>query len=157
MNCKPQNRETMNSLRTRPQGTLITPFDELVHGFFGRDISHFMGSDDIQRTSPRVNITERADGYRLDLLAPGVSKENLKLNVEDNTLTISATKKEETLAENERYTRREFTHHAFKRSFRLPENTEADRISASFNDGILTVEIPRVAPSKPATVDIAIK
>lgn len=146
----------MTLVKHRPQHTIVTPFDELINGFFGRDLSQLVGSDEPSRTAPRVNITESNDGFKLDLLAPGFGKEDIKLNVEDNTLTISAEKKDSTLDENERYTRREFAFQAFKRSFRLPENVMVDRIKAGYANGVLNVDIPKVEPAKPAVREISI-
>jgi len=146
----------MTLVKHRPQGPLVTPFDELFNGFFGRDLSHFIGSDDMQRSSPRVNITESKESFKLDLLAPGLHKEDLKMNVENDTLTISAEKKNEALVEGERYTRREFGFSAFKRSFRLPENVTAENIKAEFTNGVLSVSIPKTEPAKPAVREISI-
>lgn len=146
----------MTLVKHRPHNTLVTPFDEFFNGFFGRDLSHFVGSDDMHRSTPRVNITETKDGFKLDLLAPGFRKEDLKMNVENDTLTISAEKKNESLAEGERFTRREFGFSAFKRSFRLPENVTVDSIKAEFNNGVLTVGIPKSEPAKPAVREISI-
>jgi HSP20 family protein len=146
----------MTLVKHRPQGSLVTPFDELFNGFFGRDLSHFIGSDDMQRSAPRVNITESKEGFKLDLLAPGFHKEDLKMNVENDTLTISAEKKNEALVEGERYTRREFGFSAFKRSFRLPENVTAENIKAEFTNGVLSVSIPKTEPAKPAVREISI-
>jgi len=64
----------MTLVKHRPQGPLVTPFDELINGFFGRDLSHFIGSDDMQRSTPRVNITEGNEGFKLDLLALGAAR-----------------------------------------------------------------------------------
>lgn len=146
----------MTIVKHRPHGTLVTPFHDLFNGFFGRDIAQFQGSDDLYRSIPRVNIVEGADGFHLHLLAPGFAKEDLKLNVEDLTLTISAEKKQEGLEENARWTRREFGHSAFKRSFRLPDNVKVDAISAEHVNGVLHVTIPKAEESKPKSVTISI-
>ena len=153
-NFKPATAMTI--VKHRPQRSLVTPFDELFNGFFGRDLSHLVGSDDMQRSTPRVNITESKEGFKLDLLAPGFRKEDLKMNVEDSTLTISAEKKNQDLAEGDRYTRREFGFSAFKRSFGIPENVDTESISAEFTNGVLTVNIRKYEPAKPAVREINI-
>ena len=153
MNCNPQNQHSMTTMKQRAQST---PLDELFNGFFGRDLSQFVGSDELHRSAPRVNITEGKDGFSLDLLAPGFRKEDLKMSVEDSTLTISAEKKNQTLSEGDRYTRREFGFNAFKRSFRLPENVSPESIKAEFTNGVLTVSIPKTEPVKPAVREISI-
>lgn len=146
----------MTLTKFRPQTTVTSPFNDFVNEFFGRDITQFMGHDELKRSTPSVNITERAEDYKLDLLAPGFSREELKLNVENDVLTISAEHKSEASKENERYTRREFTRSAFSRSFRLPEGTQHDAIKAEYTNGVLNVTIPKVAPKKPTVREIQI-
>jgi HSP20 family protein len=146
----------MTIVKHRPQGTAATPFDEFINSFFGRDISQFFGHDEAGMHQPRVNITENKEAFKLDILAPGFGKEELKLNVEENTLSITAEHRDEALNEGERFTRREFTHRSFKRSFRLPENVNTERITAEHSNGILTVRIPKVVPVKPAQREISI-
>lgn len=153
MDCNQPNQHIMTTMKQRAHGT---PFDELINGFFGRDLSQFVGSNDLHRSTPHVNITESKGAFKLDLLAPGFSKEDLKMNVEDSTLTISAEKKSAAPAEGDRYTRREFAFSAFKRSFRLPETVTVDGIKAEFNNGVLSVSIPKSEPAKPAVREISI-
>lgn len=156
-NCKPNNtQQAMTIAKYRPQAVFTSPINNLVNEFFGRDISHFTGHDDVRRSVPSVNILERGNDFQLRLLAPGFSKEDLKLNVENDTLTISAEKKVEELKENERWTRREFGHSAFSRSFRLPEHVNAECITAEFQNGVLHVSIPKTEVAKPKsrTIDI---
>ncbi len=156
-NCKPTNtQQAMTIAKYRPQAVFTSPINNLVNEFFGRDISHFTGHDDVRRSVPSVNILERGNDFYLRLLAPGFSKEDLKLNVENDTLTISAEKKVEELKEHERWTRREFGHSAFSRSFRLPEHVNAEGITAEFQNGVLHVSIPKTEVAKPKsrTIDI---
>ena len=146
----------MTIVKQRPQGTTVTPFDEFINSFFGRDVSQFFGHDDAGTSLPRVNITESKDAFKVDILAPGFRKEELKLNVEENTLSIAAEHRDRSMNEGERYTRREFSHRSFKRTFRLPENVDTERISAEHTDGVLSVHLPKVVPVKPAQREINI-
>lgn len=146
----------MTLTKYRPQGAATSPFNDLVNEFFGRDISQFMGHDDVKRSAPSVNITERADDFKLELLAPGFQREDLKLSVENDVLMISAAHKNEASKEHERFTRREFTRSAFSRSFRLPEGTQHDAIVAEYTNGILNLTIPKVTPKKPSVREIQI-
>lgn len=146
----------MTIAKYRPQGALLTPFNEFVNEFFGRDMGQLLGSDEARRSMPSVNILDRNDGFQLELLAPGFSKQDLKVNVDNDVLTISAETKSESLQENERYTRREFTHHAFSRSFKLPEGVDADQIKAEHVNGVLRLHIPKVQVVKPKAKEIAI-
>jgi HSP20 family protein len=147
---------TMTIMKYRPAHLRTTPFHGLLNDFFGRDIAHFLGSDDLPSATPRVNIVEREGDFKLDLLAPGYGKEDLKLNVENDSLTISAEKKSEQLKDNERYTRREFSSAQFKRSFHLPESANTEGITAEYQNGVLTVVIPKTEAAKPRTREISI-
>ncbi|MFT3885223.1 MAG: Hsp20/alpha crystallin family protein [Flavobacteriales bacterium] len=155
-NRNDQHNNAMTIVKHRPQASFVSPFDELFSGFFGRDMSQFMGSDELHRSHPRVNIVEGKDGFKLDLLAPGYTKEDLKLNVENDMLTISAETKSRSLDETERWTRREFGHSAFKRSFRLPDNVSVDGITADHVNGVLSISIPKTEESKPKSRTISI-
>ncbi len=142
--------------KPHPNTAQFTPFN----GFFpsrASSLGRMYGSDDQPNSFPRVNIIETANGYRLQLQAPGYSKEDLKLNVENDTLTISAEKKSASLGENERFTRHEFAYDSIKRSFRLGEQADLEGISANHVDGVLTVTIPKKEESKPTPREIPIR
>lgn len=151
------NTHAMTLTKYRPQASFVSPFNELVNEFFGRDISTFMGHDDLKRSLPHVNIVEKADAFELRLMAPGYAKEDLKLHMENEVLTISAEKKVEDLKENERFTRREFVHSSFSRAFRLPETVNTDGIKADLVHGVLHVHIPKAEVAKPKAREIAIQ
>ena len=146
----------MTITKYRPQGTALHPFNDLVNEFFGRDITHFFGHDDLKRSMPGVNITEREADYKLELLAPGFERQDLKIKVENEVLTISAEHKSDQTKETERFTRREFTRSSFSRSFRLPEGTQHDNIKADFVNGVLNLLIPKVEMKKPSVREIQI-
>jgi HSP20 family protein len=150
-----QTKKHMIITRPHPHTAQLGPFS----GFFPNravTLGRVYGSDDLPHSYPRANIMETASGYRLQLLALGFSKEELKLNVENDTLTISAEKKSTVLGENERYTRHEFAQEGLKRSFRLGEKANLDGISASHVDGVLTVTIPKKEESRPTAREIPI-
>lgn len=134
-----------------------SPVDRLASELFGRDISHFFGSDDHFTRSARVNIVERKDDFQVQVLAPGFSKEDLKLNIEGDVLTITGEHKAENLNEGERITRREFSTASFKRSFTLPKTVKADAVSATYEAGVLAVSIPKAEEAKPQTRTIEIR
>ncbi|NLD62764.1 MAG: Hsp20/alpha crystallin family protein [Bacteroidales bacterium] len=93
---------------------------------------------------PAVNIREDEKAFYLELAVPGMNKNDLKIEVKDEVLTISAEQKDEKQEEHEGYRRREFSYSSFCRSFYLPENVNGDKIGASYKDGILNVEIPKM-------------
>jgi HSP20 family protein len=146
----------MTIVKHRPQSPLASPFDGFFNGFFGRDIAQLMGSDELFRSAPRVNITESKEGFHLEMLAPGFSKENITMQVENDTLTMSGEVSTNDENKGERYTRREFSYGSFKRSFKLPENVKADDIKAEYVNGVLKVFLPKAEPVKPASTTIKI-
>lgn len=146
----------MTIAKYRPASAFIHPFGDLVNELINRDISQFLGHDDVRQNSPAVNIMERAHAFELQLLAPGFNKEDLKLDMENKQLTIRGERKKEELEEGERWTRREFNTRSFSRSFSLPETVNVEGIKAEFSNGVLHVHLPKVEVSKPKTREINI-
>ena len=113
---------------------------------------------------PAVNISEDDKSYMVDVVAPGFRKEDFKVNVDDDVLTISAeTKKESTDGngsngnnKDKQFTRREYSYSAFTRSFSLPDNAKDDSIKANYKDGILKLEIPKSEQQVKATKAISV-
>lgn len=102
---------------------------------------------------PSVNVKETDKAFELEIAAPGIRKEDFHVEVEDDTLIISAEVKSEDIKEEEKYTRKEFSYQSFKRSFRLPENqVNHEGIEGKYVDGILRLTLPKMeaAISKPS-------
>lgn len=117
------------------------PFNTLDH-FFNNSIADFIGSDFVN-SHPSVNIIDSGKAYRIELAAPGRSKEDFSINIEKDQLSIAIEKKAAPLQEDEKYTRREFAYAAFKRSFNLGDHVEKDNISASYENGVLLISVPK--------------
>jgi len=99
-------------------------------------------------TAPAVNILENDDEYKIEVAAPGMTKEDFKVHInEDNELLISMEKKAENKEEDRKhkgtYLRREFSYSQFQQSLLLPDNVEKEKIAAKVENGVLTVEIPK--------------
>ena len=111
-----------------------------------------------EKDFPAVNIAENEKNYSVEVVAPGFGKEDFKLKVDDDILTISAESKIENESDDKQreYTRREYSYNSFTRSFRLPDNVKDDSISASYQDGILKLELPKSKVQVKATKEIAI-
>ena len=97
---------------------------------------------------PAVNITESNKSFTVEMAAPGLKKNDFKVEVDDNVLTISAERENEKKEENEKYTRREFVHTSFSRSFTLPEGIKSEKIEGKYDDGILYVTLPKTDSKK---------
>jgi HSP20 family protein len=107
---------------------------------------------------PAVNITEQKDEYLVSLAVPGMKKEDFKIDVNGNMLTISAEKQESKEEKDKKFTRKEFNYSSFSRTFTLPEEILKEKIEAKYEDGVLNIALPRKEEvKKPAAKHIAVK
>lgn len=132
----------MNLVR-RNHGAFPNAMDEIFKDWMG-------GSQLPQRQLPPVNIKETDANFSVELSAPGLKKEDFNIEVDNGKLTISAEAKTENAEQAEgKYTRREFTHAAFKRVFTLPETINTEGINAGYENGILTIQLPKKEEALP--------
>lgn len=122
-------------------------FSGLVDNFFGKELGGLMDSNS-GFSSPAVNIKENKDGFMLEIAAPGFQKDQFKLSLDHNVLTVSAENKQETEKTEGKYTRREFSYGSFRRSFTLPETIQAEKIDAEYQHGVLMVNLPKKDEAK---------
>jgi HSP20 family protein len=92
---------------------------------------------------PSVNIKENDKNFVLELAVPGIDKSNLKIDVNEDVLSISSENKRETEENKDGYNRKEFSFSSFCRSFYIPENVNRDKIEAAYKDGVLSVVLPK--------------
>lgn len=99
---------------------------------------------------PAVNILESDDNFLVAVAAPGKTREDFKIELENDVLTISSEEKKENdpSEKNGRFTRREFSYSTFKRAFSLPETVDNEKISASYNNGVLEINLPKREEAK---------
>jgi HSP20 family protein len=132
-------------------------FSRMFDEFFNRNISDFIGGD-FGINQPNVNILEEDDKFKIEVAAPGLDKSDFDIKMENGFLTISAQKKDsKEEKEDGKYTRREFNYSYFSRSFQLPEVTDIENIHASYDRGILSVELGKKEEAKakgPKLIDI---
>ena len=147
---------TLVNLRNRP---FERNFNNVADTFFNGFPSLFR--DDVETPAFKhfapVNVKEVENGYLLELVAPGLEKEDFKIDLDKNTLTIAAEKKREEEAKTEKHLRREYKYQSFKRSFTLDESIDAEGIDAKYMNGVLVVTLPKKAELKPATKQITIQ
>ena len=92
---------------------------------------------------PAANITESDKAFNLELAAPGLEKGDFDLSVDNQQLTVSCEKEDKSETKDEQYTRKEFNYRSFSRSFVLPEVVDAEKIKASYKEGVLKIELPK--------------
>jgi HSP20 family protein len=119
----------------------------LFDDFFTRDRAGWgMNNSETNTTIPAVNIRETNDNFEVEMAAPGMNKEDFKVELDGNQLTISSESKKEQQETDEqhRYSRQEFSYQSFQRSFTLPKDVvDADKIQAKYNNGVLQLTIPK--------------
>ena len=123
-------------------------FDKIIHWyFFDNDLARITDTD-WSNWSPSVNIKETKDDYQLEVSAPGLSKKDFNISVDNDILTISGEKEVNKNDDQDNYTRKEFSVSSFKRSFTLPESLDSNGIKAEYNDGILNIILPKKEETK---------
>ncbi len=133
-----------------------SPVNTIFDQFFNRNIGQFVGADS-QSNTPAANIIEEDDQFRVHVAAPGFKKEDFNILLDKNQLKVSV-KKEESIEElKENFRRREFNYESFERKFTLPETVDYSKIEASYNDGILNINIAKkeeAIPAAPKQIEI---
>lgn len=149
----------MTMLTVKPEtGRVHLPrFSNLFENIFENEIPTFITNEWAKHSTPSVNVKETKDAFVLSVAAPGFSKENFHVKVEDTLLTISAEATEQKLNEGEKFTRKEYVHASFKRNFTLPKTVLADKIAATYENGILEVTVPKMEEAKAkGTIEVKI-
>ncbi len=115
-------------------------FRSFVDKFFNDD---FFGGSTVSSFSPKVDIAETDKAFEIDFHLPGVKKDEIKIDLDDNQLSVSGERKFENKKEEKNFKSVESFYGTFHRSFYLPDNVDADKVSASYEDGILKVNVPK--------------
>jgi HSP20 family protein len=106
--------------------------------------------------APLVDISEDDKEYLIKAELPEVKKEDVKLTIQDNVLSISGERKSEKEEQNKKYHRIERTYGSFMRSFTLPEDADGSKVNADYKDGVLKVHLPKSEKAKPKSIDVKI-
>jgi HSP20 family protein len=148
----------MALIRWNPVRGLVGLEDEmklLFGDFFGPD----RAGDETRfvRWAPRVDIAEQDGNYELTADLPGLKKDDIKIEILDNTLTLRGEKKVEEEKKESNYRLAERYYGEFARTFALPENVNKDAIEAEFKDGVLKLTIPKTEQPKPTQIEVKVK
>jgi HSP20 family protein len=107
--------------------------------------------------TPAVDIAEHENEYSVRLELPGVNKDDVKITMQHNVLSVRGEKKQEKESKGSSFHRVERSYGAFQRNFTLPSTVKADRIDASYADGILTIVLPKAEEAKPKQIEVKVK
>lgn len=136
----------MSLIKWRKPDEMFPAFNSMINDFFRDD--DFFGSRFMMMKAPAVNVLETNEDFKLEVAAPGMKKDDFKLEVVKGYLIISAETEFEKEEIEENYTRKEFNFSSFKRSFWLPEGIKEDKIKATYKDGMLYVNLPKAVVKK---------
>ena len=140
-----------NPARQRMMPT-VAEWDRLMSDFVGDRLE----DTELTDWTPAIDIAEDNDAFVVIADLPGLTKEDISINIKENMLTISGERKAEEKVEEKNYCRTERRYEAFKRSFQLTDQVIADKITASFKDGVLTVNVPKAEEVKPKEIEIKV-
>ena len=148
--------------RALSRNEFLTPFDRVFDDMFSSMFPTFsqdFGEDFFVKGSyPKVNVVNRETSIDIEAAIPGMSKDEVIVEITDGTLTIQGTSNQRDDVEAGQYVRREIKRSKFQRSFRLGDNLNESEITANYDNGILTLNIPKIVPddTEPSTRKIEI-
>jgi HSP20 family protein len=144
---------TLVKFAKEQKNNVVNPFFNDVYSLLN---DSFLSDKIIIRT-PAVNISENDNQFDVELAIPGLSKEDIKISLDKNVLSVSADKKTETVDENKKFTKREYGFNSFSRSFTLPESADQSKIEADYVAGILKLTIAKKEEAKFLSREISVK
>jgi HSP20 family protein len=146
-----EDRHPISSLR----GELDRLFEDFLgDGFHVPSLPAAFGT---KALVPAMDVTERADAYVAELELPGLKPEDFHVELQDGVLSIRGERKQEKEEKGRRFHRTERVHGSFERRIALPTAVDADQVAAAYEDGVLTVTVPKVAGPKPRRVEVQSK
>jgi HSP20 family protein len=136
----------------------VSPFMDLAKRFFGDDdVNYVTTLFEGRGNCGLINVYEKENEYTIELSAPGLKKDDIKIELDENVLKISSTVEDKKEDNFDGYYRKEFRKSSFERSFQLPKDVAKNQISASMVDGILTLTAPKFKEEKKESTTITIK
>jgi HSP20 family protein len=139
-----------NGLKNNARGPFFNDvFDSILN-------DSFLGDKLVARI-PAVNIAESENEFHIELAVPGLKKEDIKINLDKDILTVSAEKKSENIEDGKKFSKREYSYNSFTRSFTLPDSADHSKIEADYTDGILKLTVAKKEEAKFQSREIAVK
>ena len=142
-------------LMLKKQNDLFDPWRSIFGVDRSLDSLFNFPSENYQEYSIKVDINEDEDNFKIVAIAPGVKKEDTEIKIEDGSLFLQIEHPENNLGENEKYLRQEITHGKYFAKYNLSSKIKIDEISAKFENGILTITVPKEEKAKPINIKIS--
>ncbi len=136
---------------TRTLRDLQREVDDIFDQFFGRTRGDGSSS---AVWAPQTDLSETDDAFRIRLDVPGLEKDDININLQNNTLTVSGSRSSERTEEEEEYVRVERAFGNFHRTFTLPDAVDAENIEAAYDSGVLTIHVPKTEESTRRQIEI---
>ncbi|MBL4676674.1 MAG: Hsp20/alpha crystallin family protein [Mucilaginibacter sp.] len=144
---------TLVKFNSKPINALMPGSNDVFDSIFNETLSN----DRLVARVPAVNISESENNYHVELAAPGLKKEDFKLNLDRNQLSVSVEQSSEQQDVQRNYSKREYSYSSFVRAFTLPESADHGQIEASYVDGVLKIDIAKREEAKAVRRQIEIK
>lgn len=147
----------MAIVRWRPFRDVVSIQDEmnrLFDDFFGRPVARTDWTEGVW--NPSVDVSEDKDNVILRAEMPGMTKEDVRISIQDGVLTLRGEKKQEKEEKDKNYHRIERSYGSFCRSFQLPTSVKSDKVKATYKDGVLSITLPKTEEVKPKEIPISI-
>ena len=149
----------MTKLHIKPsREEFMVPFDSLFDDIIQKTMPSFTDEFGVNffgsNSYPKVDVIDHDDRITIEAEIPGLSKKEVSVDLEENTLTISGAKQSKDESPEIKYIRKELKRSSFKRSFKLGENINQKNVNADFNNGVLLITLPKKEPEKPKKIKI---
>lgn len=148
---------TMTNLTRTPNRSLRTlqnEIDQVFNRLFPATDDNSRSESATRMWAPRTDMVETSDNYEIHLDLPGMSKDDLKINMQERQLTVSGERRHEARNEDDEFVRVERTFGHFHRAFTLPQSIDEDNIEASYENGVLKITVPKAEENKPRQISI---
>lgn len=144
----------LSRTRNRNVSSLQNEIDRVFDRFFPSRDRDEEGPSQEAVWRPRMDLIETDDSYRIHLDMPGMNRDELTISYQDNELVISGERANDRLSEDEEYVRVERSFGHFRRAFTLPRTVDEEKISATYENGVLTITVPKTEKVKPRQIEI---
>ena len=144
----------MTLVKWNPAGNMLDWRENLLEDFFKNDRFH---TPYRENWYPVVDVNEDDDGYHFQMELPGLTKEDVKISFKDDVLLVTGEKKAEQKEDKKNYHYNERRFGKFERAFRISSDVIVDKIDASFNDGVLMIDLPKAEIAKPKEIEVKVK
>ncbi len=141
-------------INQKPQDTLYTPVRSLMDDFFNYPLSRLEDTFYRDFENLSANVWEEGNNIFVKMAMPGIKKEDIKISVTGDSISIEGKNKEETEEKEKKYYLKTFQSYSYSQSFNLPSLVNPDSVEASFKDGVLTVKMPKAKESQSKQITV---